>query len=58
MTDEKGPLTVSEWRLQECIRIVGYDLAREFAASKIDLHRLERLAQSGCTPEQLKEWLL
>lgn len=30
MTDEKGPLTVSEWRLQECIRIVGYDLAREF----------------------------
>jgi hypothetical protein len=49
---------VRDWRLSECIRIVGFDLAPEFAASKIDLHSLERMARSGATPEQLKEWLL
>lgn len=49
---------VRDWRLNECIRIVGLDYAQEFAESKIDLHRLEKLAKSGATPRQLKEWLL
>lgn len=49
---------VRDWRYTECLRIVGMDNAQEFADSLIDLHDLERMARSGASALQLKEWLL
>jgi hypothetical protein len=50
---------VADWRYTECLRILdGPEYVFDFAASNIDLHLLERMARSGATPRQLKEWLL
>ena len=50
--------TVAEWRLSECIRIVGLDHAQEFAMSGVDLHRLEKMARSNCSFALMREILL
>lgn len=50
---------VADWRYTECLRILDSpEYAQDFASSQIDLHRLERLARSGATPRELKDWLL
>lgn len=57
--EQKKRDPVADWRYTECLRILddpGY--AQDFADSMVDLHRLERLAKSGATPRELKDWLL
>ena len=50
---------VQDWRRTECLRIIGDPvIAGEFAESKYDLHQLERMARSGASASDLKEWLL